>query len=204
MVGAFSRQDTTRRQVLSVLSTIPSLLLIDKADATCLTGDEASDCIGVYKESILPQSSKDGGDTITQSYGTFRPERPLVVLTNPQSLDEAVGMLQDQRLAIDDIERMITAGDMENAGMRVLRVLPRLTLAGRFIVTAMQNTVPQIQQMSDEVTALALVADNHIGKALHGKLGSTTVAQLTLLSDIKVVKVSLNNFIERATSFDSR
>ena len=109
-------------------------------------------------------------------------------------------MLQDQCLAMDEIERLISSGDMENAGVAVLRVLPRLTLAGRYIVAAMQSTVPQIQQRSDEVSALALAVDNHIGKALRGNLGSTTIAQLTLLSDIKVVKVSLSNFIERATS----
>jgi len=196
----------TRRQALSfILGTVtPSLLLIDNADATCLTGDEAPDCIGVYKESI-PQSSKQdnagyGSSTIEQSYGVFRPERPSVILLNPQSLDEAVGMLQDQRIAMDEIDKLISSGDTEGAGVAVLRVLPRLTLAGRYIAVAMQRVVPRIQQMSDELNDLALTVDNHIGKALRGNLGSTTVAQLALLSDVKAVRVSLNRFIERATS----
>mmetsp|Transcript_36662 Transcript_36662/g.76935 ORF Transcript_36662/g.76935 Transcript_36662/m.76935 type:complete len:228 (-) Transcript_36662:282-965(-) len=203
---SIDRQDKiTRRQTLSfILGTVASALLpIGNADATCLTGDEAPDCIGVYKESI-PQSSKEDDDghrssTIEQSYGVFRPERPSVILRNPQSLDEAVGMLQDQRIAMDEIEKSISSGDMEGAGVAVLRVLPRLNLAGRYIAVAMQRLVPQIQQMSDELNDLALTVDNHIGKALRGNLGSTTIAQLTLLSDVQVLRVSLNRFIETAT-----
>lgn len=196
-----SRRTITRRDVLSfVLGTATSLLLVNNnfANATCITGDESADCIGVYKESM-----PDGGGStvVTQSYGVFRPQRAPIILTNPQSLNEAVGMLQDQLLAMAEVERLISSGDMENAGITFLRVLPRLILAGKYIVAAKQGTVPQIQQMSDEVITLAIAVDNHIGKALHGNLGSTTtIAQLTLLSDAKAVKVSLTNFIERATS----
>jgi hypothetical protein len=111
-------------------------------------------------------------------------------------------MLRDQRLALEDITRSIVADEIEEAGVGVLRVLPRLTLAGRYVVDALQARVPktQLQRMVDELRALALVADDHIGKALHGSMGSTTLAQLALLSDVKAMKVSLDRFLEVATS----
>lgn len=207
--GAFSsspdgqpRIDASRRQLLSLSlgSAAPTWLLLlhgDAALATCLTGDEAVDCIGVYKDQ-LPDATADTRDTLEQSYGAFRPDRPPVVLPNPRSLDEAVGTLRDQLLALDDVERLLSAGKLEDAGVVVLRVLPRLTLAGRRLVAETQDSVPRIRQTAVEAIALASELDDCIGKALRGNLGSTTVAQLALLSDVRAVKTSLEILIERA------
>mmetsp|Transcript_6893 Transcript_6893/g.15235 ORF Transcript_6893/g.15235 Transcript_6893/m.15235 type:complete len:264 (+) Transcript_6893:88-879(+) len=195
---------SSRRKLLSY--TLPSALLmllgdVPFASATCLTGDDSADCIGVYKESIPPIENLGEVSTITQSYGAFRPGVPPIVLSTPQSINEAVGVLNDQLIAIDEVHALISKGDFEGAGILVLRILPKIVLSGRYAVSMKQQVVPQIRQMSEEANELALVMDNHIGKALRGSLGSTTtMAQITLLSDAKAMKTSLTNFVERVAA----
>ena len=191
-----------RRQLLSsIFGLAPSILMIESVHASCITGDESVDCIGVYKEGI-PESSNDGivsQQTIKQSYGAFRPDRSIISLPNPTSFTEAVGMLKDQMIAIDDIEKMISDASFESAGVSILHVLPRIILAGRYIATNMQS-VPQIKQFADDVSTLALSVDKNIGKAVRGNLGgSIPMSQMMLLSDVKALRTSLERFITRAT-----
>ena len=203
-VLAISRRTSsnTRRQLLSFFFGVaPSSLFIDNVYASCITGDESTECIGVYKEGIPESSHGDGSHhTIEQSYGVFRPDRATITLPNPTSLKEALGMLTDQTIALDHIEKLISSASFESAGIHMLRVLPRLVIAGRYIAATTAKTVPQIKQMAEDVSTLALAVDKNIGKALRGTLGgSATMSQLTLLSDVKALRVSLDRFISRAT-----
>ena len=185
---------STRRKLISYFfgTAAPSLLLIDKASASCLTGDESPECIGVYKEGI-PESNSN---TIEQSYGVFRPNQPTISLPNPTSLKEAVGMLKDQLLAMEDVEKQISSASFELAGTTMLRVLPRLIIAERYIATVL----PKVIDRADEITVLGLVVDKNIGKAMRGNLGGTAIAQLELLSNVKVLKTSLDGLILRASA----
>jgi len=203
-----------RRQVISHLMPSSLLLLLsttinpNTADATCITGDDSPDCIGVYKEQIPPIDNLGKASTITQSYGAFRPTAPPIITSTPQSMKEALGMLSDQLIALDEVTQLISslkngvAADLETAGVIVLRMLPKLVIAGRYIVstqTSNDNNTQIMEQMANEINDLGLTLDNHIGKAIRGKLGSTTtMAQLMLLEDVKLLKMSLSNFVERA------
>ena len=184
---------STRRKLISYFfgTAAPSLLLIDKASASCLTGDESPECIGVYKEGI-PESNSN---TIEQSYA-FRPNQPTITLPNPTSLTEAIGMLKDQLLAMEDVEKQISIASFEQAGTTMLRVLPRLIIAERYIATVL----PKVIDRADEITVLGLVVDKNIGKAMRGNLGGTAIAQLELLSNVKVLKTSLDGLILRASA----
>ena len=187
---------STRRKLISYFfgTAAPSLLLIivDKASASCLTGDESPECIGVFKEGI-PESKSN---TIEQSYGAFRLNQPTISLPNPTSLKEAVGMLKDQLLAMEDVEKQISSASFELAGTTMLRVLPRLIIAERYIATVL----PSVIDRADEITVLGLTVDRNLGKAMRGNLGDTAiVAQLELLSNVKVLKASLDGLIARAT-----
>jgi len=185
---------STRRKLISYFfGTAAPFLLIDKVSASCLTGDESPECIGVYKEGI-PEST---GNTIEQSYGVFRPNQPTITLPNPTSINEAIGMLKDQLLAIQDVEKQISSASFELAGTTMLRVLPRLVIAERYIA----SVLPSVIDRADEITVLGLVVDKNIGKAMRGNLGTAVVvAQLELLSNVKVLKTSLNVLIARATA----
>lgn len=191
---------STRRKLISYFfgTAAPSLLLvggIDKASASCLTGDESPECIGVFKEGI-PESNSN---TIAQSYGVFRPNQSTITLPNPTSLNEAIGMLKDQLIAIEDVEEQISSASFELAGTTMLRVLPRLIIAERYIATELPSAIDR----ADEITVLGLVVDKNLGKAMRGNLGGTAVvvvAQLELLSNVKVLKTSLDGLIARATA----
>jgi len=190
---------STRRKLISYFFGLaaPSLLLLDALDASasCLTGDESPECIGVFKEGI-PEST---GNTIEQSYGAFRPNQPKITLPNPTSLSEAIGMLKDQLLAMEDVEKHISSASFELAGTTMLRVLPRLVIAERYIATVL----PSVIDRADEITVLGLTVDKNIGKAIKGNLGGTAVvvvAQLELLSNVKVLKTSLDGLIVRASA----
>jgi len=185
---------STRRKLISYFfgTAAPALLIIDKASASCLTGDESPECIGVFKEGI-PEST---GNTIEQSYGVFRPNQPTITLPNPTSINEAIGMLKDQLLAIEDIEKQISKASFELAGTTMLRVLPRLIIAERYIATVL----PSVIDRADEITVLGLTLDKNIGKAMRGNLGTAVIAQLELLSNIKVLKTSLDGLIVRASA----
>ena len=187
---------STRRKLISYFfGTAAPFLLIDKASASCLTGDESPECIGVFKEGI-PESNSN---TIAQSYGVFRPNQSTITLPNPTSLNEAIGMLKDQLIAIEDVEEQISSASFELAGTTMLRVLPRLIIAERYIATALPSAIDR----ADEITVLGLVVDKNLGKAMRGNLGGTAVvvvAQLELLSNVKVLKTSLDGLIARATA----
>ena len=59
-VSSTTTNTNNRRQLLSsIFGLAPSILMIESAYASCITGDESVDCIGVYKEGI-PESSNDG------------------------------------------------------------------------------------------------------------------------------------------------
>jgi hypothetical protein len=132
------------------------------------------------------------------SYGVFRPGRPAVVVTTPKSFDEAVGMLKDQRLAMDDIERLVTAGKLEDAGVQLLRVLPKITVAGRFVVASVQLEAPQISVTLEQAEKLAGSVDVKISQGLRGRMGVSAVAQLTILSELSETKAVLDRLINVA------
>jgi hypothetical protein len=200
VVGALSmnKKPFSRRDVLAIcLGAASSSPLCSRraADATCISGDASPDCIGVYKEPI--PSAGETGD-LRMSYGVFRPGRPAVVVTTPKSFDEAVGMLKDQRLAMDDIERLVIAGKLEDAGVQLLRVLPKITVAGRFVVASVQLEAPQISVTLEQAEKLAGSVDVKISQGLRGRMGVSAVAQLTILSELSETKAVLDRLINVA------
>jgi hypothetical protein len=201
VVGALSmnKKPFSRRDVLAIcLGAVTSSPLCSRraADATCLSGDAAPDCIGVYKEPIPPTG--ETGDDLQMSYGLLRPQKPAFVVTTPKSFDEAVQMLKDQRLAMDDIEGLVTVGKLEEAGVHLLRVLPKITVAGRLVVASVQMETPQISVTLTQAEKLAGSVDIKISQGMRGVLGVSAVAQLTILSELSEVKAALDNLIALA------
>jgi hypothetical protein len=132
------------------------------------------------------------------SYGLLRPQRPAFVVTTPKSFDEAVQMLKDQRLAMDDIEGLVAVGKLEEAGVQLLRVLPKITVAGRLVVASVQMEAPQISVTLTQAEKLAGSVDIKISQGMRGLLGVSAVAQLTILSELSEVKAALDRLITLA------
>ena len=82
-------------------------------------------------------------------------------------------------------------GEFTEAGVLLLAITPRITVAGRLIVRILQNDSElSMRAMRTEEAHLELLgslgsADIVIGQALAGRLGSTTMSQIQILDDVR-------------------
>lgn len=183
------------------------------ANAACIAGDTSVDCIGSFKEKIPKmqrdrQAMKANGDGNVLAFQdihlkqyTLRPHRDDVIITTPNTLEDAIGILADQRLAMDNMEQLVTLGDLEQAGILLLASMPKMTVAGRFAVWAVpRNLQGMIQPMLTQVQESATTLDHTIAMGIRGRAGlsSLTVAQLAVLKDLSQCKMALDNLIQLA------
>ena len=126
----------------------------------------------------------------------------------PQSVADAMAQLEAQRRAADDIRSVITGGRLEEAGIKVLNLVPKVTAAGRVIVDSVAQNSPlsggakevqllKLQSKLDETLGYFGQVDVSIGQGLRGELGVVTVAQLTILSDLKDAMIAFDEFLEQ-------
>lgn len=176
--------------------TVTAILAASSAcQAACLPGDISKECIGVYK---VPLDEVNSGMLNTpQAVQRNVPDLNYVPpVKYPQSAADAVQILQAQRTAADDIRSVVAAGRLEEAGIKMLNLLPKVTAAGRVVVDHVAQTSPlvggakdvqlmQLQSRLDETLVSFGQVDVSIGQGLRGELGVVTVAQLTILSDLK-------------------
>ncbi|KAL7577687.1 hypothetical protein ACA910_015198 [Epithemia clementina (nom. ined.)] len=167
------------------------------AHAACLPGDVSKECIGVYKVPATPSSKS--------SFGM------------PQSYDDAWQVLDAQRLATNDIVQVVRAGRLEEAGVKVLNLLPRVSMAGKWVIqtimerenkgsTAKTAVVQELEEKQLE-TALndVLISFNEcdimIGQGLRGEMGAVTVAQVLILKELEDAIRGYDNFLAIANKF---
>lgn len=186
----------SRRQAMAALLGAAAVALIrpKDANAACIAGDTSVNCIGAYKEDIPGQR---GTKDIYMNNYLFRLDRDDTVIKTPGTLDEAIGMLSDQKLAMDQMEKMVSSGKLEDAGVLLLASLPKLTVAGRFVVYAVPAAA-RIQPIFEQVQEAVKVLDKTIAMGIRGHNGALTVAQLAVLKDLATAKSSLDDFIKLA------
>ena len=190
----------------------------NSAMAACLPGDISKDCIGVYKvpvdDGMLPYVGTP------EALKTYAPDiRYVPPVAKPQSLDQAVEILQNQRPISQDVQSMVAAGRLEDAGILVLKLLPQITVAGRLVVSAATNngvppdssskgaspsssemTIQQIRMMKLEQQLEMMLGlwgecDVMIGQGIRGDMGVSAVAQIQILSSLKDASRALDDFI---------
>jgi hypothetical protein len=195
-----------RRTWLRGVSRIGLMGICDAVNAACLPGDLSPSCIGVYKVPI-DETMNDMISTkeALQKYApTLNYVPPVPRLTTPKS---AWNALVAQRQAANDIVTVISAGRLEEAGIKVLNLIPRLTVAGRILVEHLAVGPPSSsssvaslrhQQLQNRLDA-AVVAWNDvdilIGQGIRGDLGVSAVAQLRILSELQDAIAILDDFI---------
>lgn len=185
------------------------------ANAACLQGDLSKECIGVYKVPI--------DDAILPYVGTpeklkqFAPDLNYVPpIKTPDSVSAATQILESQRLAANDIQQVVSEGRLEEAGIKVLNLLPKLTTSGKVIVDSMERdligTSPSTTTTIDELKFTRLKdqlnmamglwgqCDVEIGQGLRGEMGSVTVAQIQLLSSLRDATAALDDFMASVAS----
>lgn len=198
---------TTRRELLQHVCCLGGLFASASAvEAACLPGDLSTDCIGVYKvpidDNILPYVGTP------EALKKFAPDlRYVPPIQSPTVFSAALEKLETQRIAADDIQQVVLAGRLEEAGIKVLNLMPKVTSSGKFIVNIIQeglnpNESPidemkltRIQDQLNMVIGLWGECDVMIGQGMRGQLGVSAVAQLQILPSLREATGALDDFL---------
>lgn len=199
----------TRREIacksLQFLSAV-SFLSINpqKSSAACLYGDISPSCIGIYK---VPMDEAISSYVSTpEQLAKFAPEMNFVPpIEEPKSYKQALDDIHScEPDMLQNLQTSVLNGNLEEAGVLVLKTIPKLTMAGRFVVNYLTkvsdtqlNRDPKNNVMSmkcyrveSAMTALLSslgVLDIYLGQGLRGQMGVITAAQLAILPDVKDV-----------------
>jgi len=192
--------------VLGVGTTTAYSVFNGGAQAACLPGDLSPSCIGVYKVPI--DDNIKGMVGSKEALAKFAPDLNYVPpISAPKSVKAARETLEAQRTAVDDITNVVASGRLEEAGIKVLNLIPKLTVCGRVLMDDAMNknkddslAVAELrQQRLETLLQTAEVAwknvDVTIGQGLRGNLGVSAVAQLTILSEVREATTALDDFL---------
>ena len=198
--SSFSIDDqriTSRRSLLAGIMTggMVSASTSLSSWAACLPGDLSPDCIGVYKvpldDGILPyiRSAEE-----LKKYAPDVKYVPIPSNGKDLSRQSALEILQTQRLAAEDIRSVVLSGRLEEAGIKVLNLLPKVNAAGnallQMVVVQEENSATQqlrlsrLQNQFQELQSLWGGIDVLMGQGLRGELGVSAVAQLQILKEV--------------------
>lgn len=207
----------SRRQMIAqcmAVATIGSIMTTTapSSQAACLPGDLSKDCIGVYKvpidDRILPYVSTP------EALKRFAPDLNYVPpLVAPSSVTLAWEIMETQRLAVNDIQQIVQQGRLEEAGIKVLNLVPKVTQSGKVILedcfqhivqslsttsVVKELTMNRLESQWELVLGLWGETDVMIGQALKGQMGVSAVAQIYLLTQIKDATAAMDDFMTLA------
>lgn len=211
-VSLSSKQHLSRRQGLTKLTNVLAGVVIpvaaaERAQAACLPEDLSPECIGVYKiplQDALSSPTLNSPEALKKNAPDVQYVKPT---EPPKSIQQAKDQLLAQRAAADNIRDVVLAGKLEEAGIKVLNLIPKVTGAGITIQQQVQSNFPvadagvnqvrvmNYQQKFQELVALWSQIDIEIGQALRGQLGVSAVAQLEILKSLKDATVAFDNFL---------
>lgn len=129
-----------RRMIFQTISfqAISSILLSTNANAACLSGDIRAKCIGVYK---LPIDAAESKYVETpEMLKMYAPDLEWVEpVPYPGSYADALAQLKNQRQQLDTSQALIAKGSIEEAGLVLLDVTPKVKAAGIVIIKSFGN-----------------------------------------------------------------
>lgn len=186
-----------RRQTLIQLILQPSILgittvasLPTQNQAACLPGDTSMDCIGVYKVPI-DEAIKGMIDTPEQ-LAKFAPGlRWTEPIEYPKNYKVAKDEILDLQSKVQELIPIVSKGDLTSAGVELLRIVPRITVAGRVIIGSLNNVKDfsmkafRAEVAHNELLASLGAVDVLIGQSFAGQLGSVTAAQIQILEELR-------------------
>jgi len=221
---------STRRQLFqqsaavltgAVVTVVPSI-----ANAACLQGDVRPLCIGIYKvpldDNILPYVSTP------EELHKFAPDLKYVPpIEYPESFEVAMDILRAQRASADEIRQIILAGKLEEAGIKVLGLIPQVTSSSRrvfadleakirtngLVANKAKALVPTESETTVEEMAIEMAEDQMnyvngywgdcditIGQGIRGELGKMTVTQLAILEALRDATCALDDYLVTAVT----
>jgi hypothetical protein len=182
------------------------------AEAACLPGDLSVECIGVYKvpmdDNILPYVGTP------EALKQWAPDLKFVPpIQPPSSFKAALEILETQRIAAGDIQQVVLEGRLEEAGMKVLNLMPKITSAGRLIVFTIEQGLGPNKSVVDEIKLTRIQdqlnmviglwggCDVEIGQGMRGQLGVSAVAQLQILPSLREATAELDDLLASINTF---
>jgi hypothetical protein len=123
---------------------------------------------------------------------------------SPKTAKAALEAIEAQRVAADDIRQVVIAGRLEETGIKVLNLIPKLTVSGRVLVQTVTlgktGTIAELrEQQLNSLLDTAEVAwkntDVLIQQGLQGRLGVCAVAQIRIASDLVESTAALDDFL---------
>jgi len=194
-----------RDAIWKVFSTCSSTTILAQpfickpSHAACLSGDTSPDCIGVYKVP-LDDAISSYIDT-PEHLAKYAPDLKWVPMTEyPKSYKDAKDELLILQTRLQSLILLVKKGELTLAGVELLEITPRVTVAGRVILGTLEKRGSggaggggggdlSMRAMRTENAHLELLAslgaaDIVIGQALNGRLGSITMAQIQILDDL--------------------
>ena len=216
---------SSRRQILRHAVTalsIPSVFLPEKSHAACLQGDLRPVCIGIYKipdEEIYPFFSTP------EEFQKFWPDLTYVPrIEKPSSFESAISLLQTQRVLAEEIKQQVFRGNLEEAGIGVLGLIPQIAngcnrvlqdlaetkirVSGGMVKGGDSETLPPVfQKLKNQVIDVNFYwsdCDSVIGQGLRGELGTVAVAQIRVLESLKDATNALDGFLATAALLSSK
>eukprot|EP00545_Synedropsis_sp_CCMP1620_P008306 CAMPEP_0119003472 /NCGR_PEP_ID=MMETSP1176-20130426/582_1 /TAXON_ID=265551 /ORGANISM="Synedropsis recta cf, Strain CCMP1620" /LENGTH=204 /DNA_ID=CAMNT_0006955081 /DNA_START=14 /DNA_END=624 /DNA_ORIENTATION=+ len=172
-----------RRRVLNQISGLLPVLLapVASSQAACLQGDTSPDCIGYYKvpldDAILPYIGSP------EKLEQFAPGvRWVPPIEYPKNYKDATAELEPLRKKCAALNDIILAGNLTQAGIEVLGILPRITVAGRVIVKSLSESKStssadvglralRVESAYTDLTSKLNSMDIMIGQGIRGDLG---------------------------------
>lgn len=189
-------------------------------EAACLPGDLSKDCIGVYKLPYL-DATQSSWLYDKQNLQEFAPDiRYVEVEKQPETVSKAKAQLRTERTKVKFIREVVLDGDLEQAGLLILNLIPKVTSAGLKIQDYVESktSFADTSQTPSDGNFLSekelrkfnrsleiLIAewssiDIELGFAIRGQRGVTAVAQIEILRYLKDATVALDDFIKLADS----
>ncbi|CAB9520945.1 expressed unknown protein [Seminavis robusta] len=194
--------------VVAIPTATAASVKVDPASAACLPGDVSPECIGVYKiplQDALSSPLLNTPEALKKNAPDINYVKP--VEGPPKSVMAAKEVLLAQRTAADDIRQVIQQGRLQEAGIKVLNLIPKITGAGITIQQQVQSQYPESESGTNRIRVLKfenelqeLIAswnsiDIEIGQALRGQMGVSAVAQIQLLSSLKDATAAFDDFL---------
>lgn len=135
------------------------------------------------------------------------------------SYQDGIEIISTQRIACDNIFSVISNGNLDEAAFKIMQLNAQTRMGGKIILDTLQtansssvvptangerskstdaiNTVKILKSQEKFAALLDISSDceTQISKALNGKLGATTPAQLKLLSNMKDLINAFDEFL---------
>eukprot|EP00547_Thalassionema_nitzschioides_P006504 CAMPEP_0194204240 /NCGR_PEP_ID=MMETSP0156-20130528/3827_1 /TAXON_ID=33649 /ORGANISM="Thalassionema nitzschioides, Strain L26-B" /LENGTH=162 /DNA_ID=CAMNT_0038930209 /DNA_START=441 /DNA_END=929 /DNA_ORIENTATION=- len=144
----------------------------------------------------------------------FVPASPFFTGTYQDALE----IVKTQRLAVDNISNVIQDGNLEEAGFKVMQLSAQTRAGGKIILDTFQEKITSSKTSEDSsVILLRLLncqkkfailldlydeCDAYLNKALKGKLGATTAAQLKTSAVVNETKLAYDDFLTEVETIE--